>query len=528
MPTRRMEFMKQLFGQSIAVRLAGSYAALVLVIILVAAAGILNVENVREKYESVLDTRIPMLTQLQQIQADLSAMDVSARDALLSTEPARLKQSLELIESGRTKVGERLETLQKVLNAEGTEQSKKLAQSISDKSSGILVGLVKFSRFFKVDKRDQALALLQEGLQPKLAELANEISIYQETQIASLSTLKTEVAAAQKKKTSQAIAAASVAVGLAVFFAFMVVRSVLVPLQETTGIAHQMAHGDFSHRLHVTRQDEVGSVIKAFNEISDGLSQLVLGIRASADQVNETAENMTGRNVRLESRASEQTQALKIAMDFIREVQAVIEENVATANQAMQIASNMSQIAAQSSVSVNEAVHEMAMIKQSSLKITEIISIIDGIAFQTNILALNAAVEAARAGESGRGFAVVAAEVRSLAKRSADASKDIKSLIQTSQTQVQNGTVKVQSITHVIEQVMQTSDALKGLVQAISSGSASQGQQMSEIVTSVTQIEVGNDSNRDLVSGMLDSSRELGNVAQALTDKVAKFTIIEG
>jgi methyl-accepting chemotaxis protein len=519
--------LKSMFGQGVAVRLAGGYVALIVMIVVVAAMGINNVDKVRTKFETVLDTRIPRLTQLQQIQADLATMNVVARDALLSTDAAKVEQSLAAIEAGRTKVGARLEGLQKILTDEGTDQAKQVAQRIGDHSSGILVGLIKFSRYVKADKREQALSVLQESLQLKLEKLALEISDYQKSQIDSLSAVKEEVAAAQAQETMQAAAMALGALMAAIFFAVLVVRSVLNPLKEATVIADVMAQGDFSQRLQARRQDEVGAVVNAFNQIAEGLTSLVVSIRDSAIQVNETAESISTRNSRLENRAGEQTKALNIAMEFIHNVQLVINDNMAIAIQAMNMAGDMSQIAQQSRTSVQDAVNEMNMIKKSSEKITEIISLIDSIAFQTNILALNAAVEAARAGESGRGFAVVASEVRSLAKRSADASKDIKSLINSSQDQVISGTAKVQSISQVIEQVTRTADTLRGLVDRISSGSKEQGRQMTEMVESVTELTSGNDNNLHIVGGMRHTTQELREMAQALNAKVAEFKIAE-
>jgi methyl-accepting chemotaxis protein len=210
-------------------------------------------------------------------------------------------------------------------------------------------------------------------------------------------------------------------------------------------------------------------------------------------------------------------------MDFIAGAQKVIDENADIAIQAAGMASNMESVAQRSSHSVNEAVHEMAMVTQSSQKITDIISIIDGIAFQTNILALNAAVEAARAGEQGRGFAVVAAEVRSLAGRSASASREIKSLILTSQQRVSSGTEKVQSIAHIMEDVSRTVGELKQLVEHISSGSKVQSQHMGEMVLSVAELLSGNDNNVHIVGGLRRALVDLKAMAHSLNTKVAEF-----
>jgi methyl-accepting chemotaxis protein len=518
----------KVLSRSVAARLAGGYVLLIAMMGIVAFVGITNIGKIRATYDEVLDVRVPRLNELQQIQAQLSSMSVAARDALLTSDSAQLEKAIATIEAGRTTVGTQLEALQKAMDEEGTVKSKELAQEVGNNTSAILIGLVKFSRFTKAGKRDMAIGVLHESLQPQFEQLSQHIAQYQALQIAGLKAVKKDVAAQETSVGLQAAALAMTAIVIAALFAIWVVRSVVVPLREATVIAGYMAQGDFSHRMVPTRDDEVGNVIGAFNEISEGLTRLVESIRSGSDQVNEVAQNITARNVRIEDRAAEQTKALSVAMEFIQGVQSVIADNVATASEAMIMANNMSTMAQRSSVSVGDAVDEMARIKQSSQKITDIISLIDGIAFQTNILALNAAVEAARAGEQGRGFAVVAAEVRSLAGRSAQASKEIKGLINSSQVQVENGTQKVQSITRVIDEVTQAANQLKVLVENISSGSEVQSKHMVEMVESVNHLEAGNDNNLHIVGGMRMSLNDLREMAHSLNAKVAEFKTING
>jgi methyl-accepting chemotaxis protein len=444
----------------------------------------------------------------------------------LTTDPERLEKLFASIETGRTEIGKQLEALQKAMVLDGSKESEELAQEIGNHSSAALIGLIKFSRFVKADKKEQALESLQTSLQPQLQQLSMHIAEYQTLQLASLQTVKEDAAAKQASVTMQAVILAGISLGIGGLFAYWVVRSIVVPLQRATKVASHMATGDFSRVLQTDRQDEVGRVMTAFNQISAGLTALIESIRGSALQVNEVAESISTRNTRLENRAAEQTNALNVAMDFIDGVQKVIDENVSIANQAASLATSMESIASKSSHSVNDAVHEMEMVRQSSQKITDIIALIDGIAFQTNILALNAAVEAARAGEQGRGFAVVASEVRSLAGRSAAASKEIKDLIHASQARVTSGTEKVQSISHIMGEVTQTAGSLKSMVERISSGSERQSRNMGEMVGSVSTLLAGNDNNVHIVGGMRYSLNDLRETAKSLNDKVAEFKTV--
>ncbi|MDH4450223.1 MAG: methyl-accepting chemotaxis protein [Rhodoferax sp.] len=516
-----------LFRRSIAVRLAASFLAMILVSIVVATMGIRSIEVVREKYETVLDTRIPRLVDLENIQSELAAMNVLARDALLSTTPEAQADSLKKIDAGRTQVGERLDGLQKALTEEGTAESTQLAQKIGDQSSGILVEMVKFSRLIKADKKDAAYQLLLSGLQPKLGGLASLIAGFQAAQIQALNDLKHEVAKTEAMQMQVSIAIATAATAVAVLLAYLVIRSVLVPLRESVEAARVVATGDFSQAVAVRNDDEVGQVTCAFNEISKGLSGVVGSIRESADLLNHTATSIAQDNQGLEDQATQQTQELQSTLGIINGVKSVIDLHVETAAQATRMASEMSEITMTSRHSVSAAVHEMGLVKQSSHKITEIIAMIDGIAFQTNILALNAAVEAARAGEQGRGFAVVAAEVRSLAGRSAEAAKDIKGLILTTQNQVESGTTKVQSIAQVIDQVVGTADTLQELVGRIADGSQAQSQHVEDLLDAVQRWETCNTTNIQLVNRVQHSSEQLRHTSHSLHQQVSTFKIAE-
>ncbi len=517
-----MQFFRAL-GHGVAARLAGGYALLIAMVLLVALVGLTNIGKIRSTYDKVLDERIPRITAVQKIQANLSNLNADARDALLTTDNEQRAKIFALLDMGRAQVGEELEALQKALEQEGTAEATDVAQKIGNGASGVLVGLVKFSRYVKADKREQALVVLQESIQPQLKQLSAHITGYEQQQISSLASVKEEVAAKERLVVRQNIALLALSLLIAVSFAWWLVRSVVAPLRAITSAAGYMAKGDFSRKLTAQRDDEVGQVVEALNQTSSGLTSLVGNIRDSVGEVNNVAERITHRNGQVETSAKEQTQALDIARKFIGEVQQVIGDNVSIANQATGRANDMSAIAVRSSASVTDAVHEMQMINQSSQKITDIISMIDGIAFQTNILALNAAVEAARAGEQGRGFAVVASEVRSLAGRSAAASKEIKELILASQQRVVSGTAKVQSISVIMEEVIKTSEVLRDMVDEISSGSEVQSGHMAKMVQSVTTLIAGNDHNVEIVGGMRLDLQDLRETALALDDKVAEF-----
>lgn len=515
------------FERNVSVRLASGYVFLVVGLVVVAAVGVKGMDDLRNKYESELDIRIPVLNQMQSIQSNLAGVSISGRDALASGDSAKIEQSLVQIDALRGDIGSQLEKLQEALKADGSTESVQATERIGELSSGIIVSMVKFSRAAKVGKIDLAMTSLKEELQPKLDKMTKEFAGYQQAQIDRITALKKEAKAVREHDIALMAMVMAFAIISAITISFLVIRSVINPLNELSGYAKRMAVGNLSESLANSSRDEVGQVVQAVNGIAVGLSTLIREVRDGANKINETAESITGRNARLEKRAWEQTESLKASLDFIRTVQEAISQNMQLAEQSLGQAVTMAMVARKSSISAKEAVREMGMIREFSDKITEIISLIDGIAFQTNILALNAAVEAARAGESGRGFAVVAAEVRSLAKRSASASKEIKDLIVASQHQVQSGSAKVQSITNDIAEVLATSETMQSLVEQITAGSEAQGAKMNEMINSISQMESGNDNNLHLVGGLKFSSNDLREMAAGLQDKVAEFKIME-
>ncbi|RFO97651.1 hypothetical protein DIC66_07270 [Rhodoferax lacus] len=526
MITTRWHRITSALGSGVAFRLSGGYVVLMAMILVVATLGLTQIGKIRTTYDQVLDERIPRIASLQAIQERLSGLNVSARDALLTTEPAQLEQVFAAIDSGRSQTGEQLEALQKALQAEGTPESMQVATQVADDASGMLVGLVKFSRYIKAGKREQALSTLHDTVQPQLSQLSGHISAYQQQQMGTLAAVKQEVATKEAEVLRQTLLLAAASLLVSGGFAFWVVRSVVNPLRDTREVAGHMAKGDFSHLLQARRMDEVGQVISAFNRISDGLSALVSSIRGSASQVNYVTENIAQRTHDLEGRAAAQTGALNKVMELIDGAQQANADNASVATKAAGMATTMESVAQRSTQKVDDAVHEMEMVRQSSQRITDIISLIDGIAFQTNILALNAAVEAARAGEQGRGFAVVAAEVRNLAGRSAAASREIKQLILASQVRVDSGTERVQSIAAIMVEVSSTAGDLKQLVETISSGAKVQSQHMDDMVESVGTLLSGNNSNVQIVGGLRQALNELRDMSQSLTGQVAEFKTV--
>ncbi|MFA5172745.1 MAG: methyl-accepting chemotaxis protein, partial [Sulfuriferula sp.] len=302
---------------------------------------------------------------------------------------------------------------------------------------------------FAVDAVNQAVAGMQSNQWDAVeSTLLKEINpVYNKGQEDSLA-LTDYLKQRAKKNTIQAdndvartgyilLAIIILSVTLAIVIGWMIIRSITVPLRHAIDVAQRVANGDLRADAVVTRHDEVGELLTALNDMNSNLSNIVGEVRVGTESIASASAQIAAGNLDLSNRTESQASSLEETASAMEELTSTVKQNADNARQANQLAETASQVASKGGAVVSDVVNTMSEINDSARKIADIIGVIDGIAFQTNILALNAAVEAARAGEQGRGFAVVATEVRSLAQRSAAAAKEIKALIDDSVDKVE-------------------------------------------------------------------------------------------
>jgi methyl-accepting chemotaxis protein len=304
-------------------------------------------------------------------------------------------------------------------------------------------------------------------------------------------------------------------------------RSLGAEPAELSDIAGLVAEGDLSSRLQVRSGDTV-SVMAAMSRMQASLTQVVSTVRSGSESVATASAQIAQGNNDLSGRTEEQASALEETAASMEELSSTVKQNADNARQANQLAQNASTVAVKGGEVVAQVVDTMKGINDSSKKISDIISVIDGIAFQTNILALNAAVEAARAGEQGRGFAVVASEVRSLAGRSADAAKEIKTLINDSVQRVEQGTTLVDQAGATMTEVVSSIRRVTDIMGEISAASNEQSQGVSQIGEAITQMDQVTQQNAALVEEMAAAASSLKSQAQDLVQTVAVFKLAHG
>jgi methyl-accepting chemotaxis protein len=326
--------------------------------------------------------------------------------------------------------------------------------------------------------------------------------------------------------TIQVVLALLTLCGIGLMFYF-IGSGIMRQLRDAAVAARRVADGDLTVKVEVKRKDEIGQLLQALSDMVNGLKKLTGEVVAGAHGVAGNSAEIAQSTHDLSQRTEEQASTLEETASSMEELTSTVLQNAENAKQANQLAAGASDVAVKGGKVIGKVVDTMSSINQSSKKITDIISVIDGIAFQTNILALNAAVEAARAGEQGRGFAVVAAEVRTLAQRSAAAAKEIKQLIGASVHEVESGTRLVDEAGKTMEQIVASVKRVTAIMSEIAAASQEQSVGIGEVNLAITQMDQTTQQNAALVEEASAAAESMNEKAQQLVQAVAMFKLDE-
>ena len=502
------------------IRLGVAFGLLLLITIGIAAMGIANISALQKSNEHIATSELKRQDLVQQWQTDIQ-MNWLRTEALLKANDARYTAKLKKDMSGVVEVQSK--RMDEVRNYLLPGKEKELYdQAIAARDAY----RVKRTELVKAKEAGQDVAAQTDT---NLAPVFNQYSgvLQQLTQ-----TLDEGVNATLKETTGQAQnsmlwvgSSTMLAIVVGLFLAYWTTHSITLPVQQAVNATTAIAAGDLATPIPQGAKDEPGQLLTELAIMRNKLAEIVSNVRQSAESVSTASAEISQGNHDLSARTERQASALEETAASMEELGSTVRQNSDSAQAANKLATNANTVAVQGGEVVAQVVETMKGINDSSRKIADIISVIDGIAFQTNILALNAAVEAARAGEQGRGFAVVASEVRGLAGRSAEAAKEIKQLISASVTRVEQGTALVDKAGLTMTEVVTSIRRVTDIVREISAASAEQSDGVGQVGEAVMQMDQATQQNAALVEEMAAAASSMKTQAQELVDAVAVFRL---
>ncbi|MEN7530326.1 MULTISPECIES: methyl-accepting chemotaxis protein [unclassified Cupriavidus] len=509
----------------IGARMSLAFCVVVLLLAAVAAVGVRSLGAMNDVLHTAVEQRLVRVLDLKLAKERALMIGVMLRDASLTEDSAMAAQNAEKIVKLREQIGATLDSLGKAMRASGSAQSTAAFDALTQ------------ARGAYNEQLDQLLAQLRAGDFPAArTALVLTLPLAQGAYFEKLDAfadLGRKLAAdAVEDATNQYEFTRNLLVGLSVAAAIIatllgvaLARSVTRPAAQALDAAEALEQGQLGHIIEIRTHDEMGRMLGALERAFGQLGALVRGIQQAAGSIDTAAREIATGNTDLSQRTEEQAASLEQTAASMEQLTSTVRQNAENARQANQLAVNASDVATEGGRVVRGVVDTMEGISKSSARVAEIIGVIEGIAFQTNILALNAAVEAARAGEQGRGFSVVAAEVRSLAQRSSSAAKEIGELINGSVRQVQDGAKQVEVAGKTMDDIVGAVRRVTDIMGEISAASEEQTAGIEQVSLAITQMESVTQQNAALVEEASAAAESLLQQAGGLVSEAARFEL---
>ncbi|TKI04158.1 methyl-accepting chemotaxis protein [Martelella alba] len=512
----------KLADMKIGPRLTMGFASLLILILLCGVISVINLAKFNQNIIRVVSVDYPITVSANGIVDAFNQMVIAQQSLLLSVETTDVRQQAARIAAMRTAIGGQYQSM-----AQGVTDPRSI-QALKDLGDVRHRFIASDQRFEQAIQNGDKAAAMHEFMDitlPIIAQYRAGVRKFIDLQNGKMVDSQSRVTADFHwiRIVLSALIAGSLAIGMAI--AWRITLSITRPLRQAVGVAARVAEGDLTSQTQTAAADETGRLLKALNEMNGNLHRIVRRVRDGAEAIAAATSQIAVGNQDLSSRTEEQAASIEETAASLEQLTATIKNTAANTTEATKLSSQASGIVQHNGELMEQVTHRMRSIRSSSEQMSEIIGVIDGIAFQTNILALNAAVEAARAGENGRGFAVVAGEVRALAQRSATAAKEIKQLIDTSVGQIHDGMKLVEeagiSMKDMVDHVHNVTEIINEIAQA--SGEQSDG--IHQINLAVGQIDGTTQQNAALVEEAASAALSLQDQAASLTQIVKSFKL---
>ena len=506
----------------IGARLGIGFAIVLALLVALAATALTRMQAAGDMTNRLVHTSIKNQRNVAEWGKLIEVNSAMIETAFVSSDPALVKD-----------IGERM----KAVSARSTSLQQDIEGSLRNEAVKAQFAVVKEMRAAYLEARaalfkakldgDDALAarIHAEQMVPRSAAFLAAMDKLAKMQITAADGVAMTILDSYASTRTLLITLSIAALGLGIACAFLITRSITVPIREAVAVAEKVAAGDLTTRVSVDSRDETGQLMRALGSMTGALAEIVGRVRSGTGAIATASTEIAAGNQDLSSRTEQQAGSLEETASSMEELTSTVKQNSENAREANRLARSAAATAGDGGAVVAEVVSTMGSINDSSRKIVDIISVIDGIAFQTNILALNAAVEAARAGEQGRGFAVVAGEVRNLAQRSATAAKEIKALIDDSVGKVEAGTAQVDRAGATMSEIMRSIEHVTTIMADIAHASEEQSAGIEQVNVAITEMDRVTQQNAALVEEAAAAAEAMQNQADELARLVSTFRL---